>query len=222
MTSRFASVLFDAAKVAFAAWNVLWIEPWVDQFQSIGMPWSVLIAALIAAIALEIVVQLLFGWPTILIEWSVKDEGAPLNELQARVRLSNPESQVFLLKISAARRGWLGHKVLRLVVDEQTELKISIERASIVPICELSSKVNDLIAIKSNDEFNGFKVLLGKPPSRPALWHWAEVRWKDEQTPKGEEFNVEYSFYNKNRLRNWLLKLIWRSANARHFRIVGQ
>ncbi|MFP3579999.1 hypothetical protein SB659_10500 [Arthrobacter sp. SIMBA_036] len=223
MTSKIYGVLGNAFKVAIAAWGTISIDPWAEQtFPLLGKPIQFLIAAIIAAIILEFLLQVIVGWPRIRVEWRDKAEDAPITEIVARIRQSNSESQVFSLKISAPGGGWLGHQLLKLYTRSGAQLKICIEQASIVPTCELSSKVGGAPSVMPDDSSNGFTVELGKAPRRPGPWHWAEVRWRDESTPVGDEFNIDYVFQHKNPLVKSLLNvLIWRSKNASCFRVVG-
>lgn len=223
LMNRVFGVLGDAIKVAIAAWGALWIVPWVEEtFPTVGRPGGFLIAAVVAAVVLEILLQLIFGWPRIRIEWSVKGEAAPLSEVVARIRPGNSESQVFLLKVSTPSGGWLGYQLLRRCMRGGVQLRIRIERALIVPTCELSSKTEGAIAVTPDDVFNGFNVDLGPAPRRPSLWHWAEVRWRDESTSIGDEFNIDYSFHHERPVVRLILNaLVWRSTNANRFRVVG-
>jgi hypothetical protein len=223
LTNRISGVLGSAIKVAIAAWGTIAIEPWAEQtFPTLGKPLQFLIAAIIAAVTLEILLQVFFGWPRIRVAWSIKGEDAPISEVVARVRRSNKESQVFALKISTPLGGWIGYQLLRLYMLSGAQLQIRIERASIVPTCELSSKVGGVPTVVPDDRSNGFIVDLGKAPPRPGPWHWADVRWRDESTPVGDEFNIDYVIHHKNRLVKFFLNaLIWRSKNASCFRVVG-
>lgn len=223
LTNKISGVLGDAIKVAIAAWGAIAIEPWAEQtFPSLGKPIQFLIAAIIAAVILEILLQICFGWPRINVAWSVKGEDAPISEVVARIRRSNKESQVFDLKISTPRGGWIGYQLLRLYTMSGAQLQIRIERASIVPTCELSSKVGGVPTIVPDDRSNGFIVDLGKAPRKPGPWHWAEVRWRDEATPVGDDFNIDYVIHHRNHFAKFFLNaLIWRSKYANCFRVVG-
>jgi hypothetical protein len=223
LTNRMSGVLGSAFKVAIAAWGTIAIEPWPEQtFPMLGKPLQFLIAAIIAAVTLELLLQVFLGWPRIRVVWSVKGEDAPISEVVARVRRSNKESQVFDLKISTPLGGWIGHQLLRFFTLSGAQLHIRIERASIVPTCELSSKVGGVPTIVPDDSSNGFIVELGKAPRIPGPWHWADVRWRDESTPVGDEFNIDYVIHHKNPfIRVVLNALIWRSKNASCFRVVG-
>jgi hypothetical protein len=223
LTNRISGVLGNAIKVAIAAWGTIAIEPWAEQtFPLLDKPLQFLIAAIIAAVTLELLLQIFLGWPRISVAWSVKGEDAPISEVVARIRRSNKESQVFALKISTPLGGWIGYQLLRFYTLSGAQLHVRIERASIVPTCELSSKVGGVPTIVPDDRSNGFIVDLGKAPRRPGPWHWADVRWRDESTPVGDEFNIDYVIYHKNRLVKFFLNaLIWRSKNARCFRVVG-
>lgn len=223
MTNRISGVLGNAIKVAIAAWGTIAIEPWAEQtFPLLGEPLQFLIAAIIAAVTLELLLQIFLGWPRISVAWSVKGEDAPISEVGARIRRSNKESQVFDLKISTPLGGWIGYQLLRFFALSRAQLQIRIERASIVPTCELSSKVAGVPTIVPDDQSNGFIVDLGKAPRRPGPWHWAEVRWRDESTPVGVEFNIDYVIHHKNHFVKFFLNaLIWRSKNASCFRVVG-
>lgn len=223
LTNRISGVLGNALKVAIAAWGTIAIEPWAEEtFPSLGKPIQFLIAAIIAAVVMEILLQIFLGWPRISVVWSAKGEEAPLSEVVARIRQSNKVSQVFDLKIFTPQGGWIGYQFLRFYTLFGAQLQIRIERAPIVPTCELSSKVGGVPTVVPDDGSNGFIVDLGQAPRRPGLWHWAEVRWRDESTPVGDEFNIDYIIYHENRLVKFFLNaLIWRSNNASCFRVVG-
>jgi hypothetical protein len=222
LTNRILDVIRDAVKVAFAAWGALSIEPWAGAtFPTLGKPLQFLLAAVIAAAVLEFLLQIFLGWPRIRITWSIKGEDAPISELVARVRSANSVTQVFKLKISTPSSGWIGYQVLRLYMRLGGVLQIRIERASIIPTRESSSKSESLPTVTSDDASNGFVVNLGQAPRRPGPWHWADVRWRDEATPIGDDFNIDYVFHHERRLVKFFLNiLIWKSTNARYFRVV--
>ena len=210
-------------KVAMAAWTTLSLEPWAEKtLPMAGKPLQFLVAAIISAATLEILLQVVLGWPKIKLTWSVKGEDAPISEVVARIRPGNSESQVYSLKLSAPSAGWLGYQILKLYTLSGVRLQIRIDQASIVPTCEVSSKIGGVPAVVPDDRSNGFSIDLGKAPRRPGPWHWADVRWRDESTPAGDEFNIDYVFHHENRLIGLFLNaLIWRSTNARCFRVVG-
>ncbi|WP_285241506.1 hypothetical protein [Pseudarthrobacter sp. MEB009] len=211
-------------KVAMAAWTTLSLEPWAEQtFPMFGEPVQFLFAAIISAITLELLLQIFLGWPRIKVVWSVKGEDAPISEVVARIRPGNAESQVYSLKVSAPSAGWLGYQILRLNALCGAQLQIRIDQASVVPTCEASSKTAGVPSVVPDDRSNGFTIDLGKAPRRPGPWHWAEVRWRDESTPVGDEFNIDYVFHHKNPfMKLYLNALIWRSKNASFFRVVGR
>ena len=223
LTNRIFGVFGNAIKVACAVWGALWVEPWVEQtFPNAATAVNYLVAAVGAAVVLEILLQIFLGWPRVKIMWTIKGEDAPISEIVARVRSRNQNSQVFSLRISTPSGGWLGYQLLRLYMLLGVKLQIRIERASIVPTCEASSKTSDVVTVTPDDDFNGFTVDLGKAPRRPSPWHWADVRWMNESTPTGDEYNIDYVFHHKNYILKFLLNtLIWNSTNARSFRVVG-
>lgn len=223
LTNKIPGILADALKVAIAASGAIAIDPWVEQtFPALGKPLQTLVAAIIAAAILEGLLQLLFGWPRINIAWSVEGEDAPILEVVARIRRNSKESQVFNLKISTPAGGWLGYQLLRWYTTSGAQLHIRIERASIVPTCEHSSKADGVPTVVPDDRSNGFIVDLGKAPRKPGHWHWAKVRWRDEATPVGDDFNIDYVIHHPSRFKMFFLNaLIWRSKNASRFRVVG-
>lgn len=222
MKNRFLGVLLEAVKVAIAAWAAIYVEPTVSEIlPTIGAPLQYFIAALLTAIVLEVALQLLFGWPRIKVVWSDKGEGSPVSEVIARIRPGSSESQVFTLKVSVPKGGWLARMVLRSVIGPGVRLGIRIERASVVPTVENSYKDNGVPMTTADDETNGFTVDLGRPPG-PGPWHWAEVRWRDEATPRDDDFNILCSFQHPEPFKQNLLNLfIGRSMNAHKFRVVG-
>lgn len=221
MNSRFLGVLADAAKVAVAAWAAISGEPWVEKIlPEAGEPLRYLIAAIIAAVVLELLLQLVFGWPRIVIEWADKGESVPISEVVARVRSVNSESQPFTLKVSVPRGGLIGSLLLRWWT-RRARLQIRIDGALVVPTCEYPSKRASVPTVAADDESNGFVVDLGPVPRRSGLWHHATVRWRDESTPEGD-FNIDYVFDHDKRFVGFLLNhLIWRTKNAKQFRVVG-
>lgn len=222
LLNRFIGVLLEAVKVAVAAWAAIYVEPTVSAIlPTIGAPLQYFIAALLAAAVLEVALQLLFGWPRIAVTWSVKGEEGPISEVIARIRPASSESQVFTLKVSVPKGGWLGRLALRSAIRPGVLLRIRIEQASVVPTTESSYKESGVPTTIPDDETNGFIVDLGRPP-RPGPWHWAEVRWRDESTPRDDDFNVLCSFQHPKPFKQFLLNLfIRRSMNARKFRVVG-
>lgn len=222
MKNRFIGVLLDAVKVAVAAWAAIYVEPTVSEIlPTIGAPAQYFIAALLTAAVLEVVLQLIFGWPTIAVTWNVKGEEGPISEVIARIRPASSESQPFTLKVSVPNGGWLARLALRSAISPGVLLQIGIERASVVPTTENSYKANGVPTTVPDDQTNGFLVDLGRPPG-PGPWHWAEVRWRDESTPTDDGFNILCSFRHPKPFQQLLLNLsIRRSMNARKFRVVG-
>lgn len=226
LTNRLVGVLGDALKVAIAAMATLWIEPWTaSTFSAAPTAVRYLIAAVIAAVVLEFLLQIVLGWPTIKIEWTDKLASAPISEVRATVRPSSSESQVFHLDISTASAGWVGNQALRLLFRTGATLNIQIERALVVPTCESSSKdgtgSSGVPTVTANDPLNGFSVRLGQAPLHPGIWHYADVRWRNESTPLGTEFHINYLFDHSKPAVKMLLNLIRRSTNANRFRVVG-
>lgn len=227
MTNRFGGVLFDALRVAAAAWIALWIDPWTQEtFPMLPVPVRFLMAAIIAAVTLEFLLQVLIGWPRINIEWTDRAENAPLSEIRAKIRESTSESQPFHFEVAAASGGWLGHQILKLYFRAETTLHIQIERALIVPTCEHSSRAGTgpgrVLTVTADDSLNGFAVLLGRAPHRPSVWHFADVRWRDESTPIGSEFRIYYRIHHTKWFVRVLLNLlVRRTSNAQFFRVVG-
>ncbi|NQX28301.1 hypothetical protein HQQ81_13215 [Microbacteriaceae bacterium VKM Ac-2854] len=215
-------MLLDAVKVAVAAWAAIYVEPKVSEIlPTIGAPLQYLIAALLTAAVLEVTLQLLIGWPRIAVTWSVKGEDGPISEVIARIRPASNESQPFIVKVSVPNGGWLARLALRSAIRPGALLRIRIEQASVVPTTENSYKKNGVPTTIPNDETNGFIVDLGRPPG-PGPWHWAEVRWRDESTPRGDDFNILCTFQHPKPSKQFLLNLfIRRSMNARKFRVVG-
>lgn len=223
LTNRIFGVLANAVKIAVAAWGAVWIEPKVQEIlPNAGEPIHYLLAAVLAASTLELLLQVILGWPRIRIAWAVKGEDAPISEVVARVRKSTANSQVFSIKVSTPPGGWLGYQLFRGYMRLGVKLQIRIERAPIIPTCEGTSKFNGLPTVAADDALNGFSLELGRAPRRPGPWHWADVRWRDEGTPTGDEFNIYYVFHHQNPFVKFLLNLlIWRSKNAHRFRVVG-
>ena len=227
LTSRILGVVGDAAKVAVAAWAALWIEPWADEtIPSLPKPLSFLLAAVIAAIVLELIFQILFGWPEIRVQWSDKSETAPLSEVRAKIRGSTSDSQALKFEVQVASGGWLAHQLMKLYTRAQLTLQIRIEHALIVPTCEHSSRTgtvpNRVLAVTADDTMNGFTVRLGSAPRRQGIWHFGTVRWRDESTPVGPEFRIDYIIHHRQFFLRILMNiLIRRTSNAQVFRVVG-
>lgn len=224
MNKRFTWVFINTLKVGVAAWTAIWVEPWIaETLPNAGTPIHYLVAALLAALVLESAFQFFFGWPRIKIEWADKGESVPISEVVARIRPSNSESQAFTLKVSTPPEGIIGYQVLKCCMKRSNvRLQVRIEHALIVPTCEYPSKRRSTPTVTSDDRSNGFVIDLGPVPRRPGLWHHATVRWRDESTPLGERYNIDYVFDHDSRtIKFFLNRLIWRSKNAREFRVVG-
>lgn len=223
MNNRIFGVLGDALKVAGAAWGVLWLEPWTDQaFSNLDKGWRFLISAFIAAIFVELVWQLVLGWPRMEVHWAARGEDVALTEIRAKASKRKPDTQAFHLRISAPSKGWLGHQILRLWMCFGVTLQIRIEQASVVPSVEDSHKVDTRPTTVPDNESKGFGIELGRAPRRPGHWHWADVRWRDESSPPGVSFNVDYVLHHENAFVKFLLcTFVWRSAKARTFQVVG-
>lgn len=216
-------VLWDAAKVALAVWGVLAVEPFLEKdLPNLDEGWRYLISAIFAAIILEFLFQTVLGWPRIHVHWTVAAEDAPISEIVARVTKRKTDSQVFSLSISTPSGGWVGYQFLKFLMLLGVTLQIRIEQASLVPSVEKSRKVGERPTVTPDDESKGFSIDLGKVPRCPGQWHWAEVNWRDETSPRGVDFNVDYILHHENAVaRIILFTFVRRTTNARTFRVVG-
>lgn len=227
LTSRIFGVVAEASKVAVAAWATLWIEPWVEEtIPSLPEPLSFFLAAVTAAIVLELIFQILFGWPEIRVQWTDDSESAPLSEVRAKIRGSTSDSQALKFEVQVASGGWLAHQLMRLYTRARLTLQIRVEHALIVPTCEHSSRTGiapiRALAVTADDTTNGFAVHLGNAPRRQGIWHFGTVRWRDESTPVGSEFRIDYIIHHRQLGVKILMNiLIRRTANAHVFRVVG-
>ncbi|VXB74286.1 hypothetical protein [Pseudoclavibacter sp. 8L] len=193
-----------------------------ETLKAIPEPWPFLVAALMAALVLEILVQVFLGWPRLKIEWVDKADDAVLASIVVRITKRRPDSQVFALKITSIGGGWLGYLLLRGLMTMRVQLQVRVDRVDLVPTCESTSFCADLPTIRAEDSFHGFIVDLGRAPKRPELWHYADVRWRNISTPTREEFNVDYVFHHRCPVVKFLLNLvIWRSKAVKHLRVVG-
>lgn len=220
---QFRTILYDIIKVAVGAWGVTWVEPWVGQ---VVPTWHIavryLIAATVVAIVLEFMLQVFLGRARIEVTWL--NQGASISELHARIRKSSLESQPFSLHISTETNGWLGHQVLKWFCARGAQLHISIPEALIFPITDNSSKNSgrNEMMIKPDDLTRGFLVHLEQPPRRPGLWQYADVRWKNETTPSGKNFNIYYILHHEKPLMQFFLRrLVSCTSPVEHFQILG-
>lgn len=224
MTPELKSITTDAVKIAVAAWGAFYIEPTIGQIlPTVPTPLRYLISVLIPALVIAAFCQLCVGKAEIEIIWEDKKESAPLSEVRARVRKSNNNTQIFRLHVYDSTNGWIARRIMnRLFSDNQASLQIRIIGALVVPTCESSSKINGIPAVSAEDESNGFTIRLGVTPARQGIWQYAEVRWRDEGTPRSPEFNIDYVFLHENQITERLLnRFIGRESNASAFRIVG-
>lgn len=222
LNNRFIGVLLSAVKVGIAAWAAIFVEPTVSEIlPTVGAAAQYAVSALFTAFVLEVLLQLFFGWPTIAVTWIDKSEEVPISEVAARIRPGSSESQPFRLKVSVPPGGWLSRLVLVRAIRSGVKLGISIEQAAVVPTRENSYKLNGVLTVTPDDASKGFVVDLGRPP-KPGPWHWADVRWRDESTPRDDEFNIVCSFQHANPTTQFFLNtFIRRSTNARKFRVIG-
>lgn len=214
-------MLVEAAKVAVVATASFTIEPLFEQvFPYLNQVIRFFLCAAASALLLEFVLVVLFGWPRITIVWELKDE--TVRALVARFSPRKPSSQPFNFKVEATNCGWLGYKLLRLLLGKDSELRVAIDRAQLFPICEQSSQTLGRPAVLSQESIGGFGVRLGELPELPGPWHYAIVRWENRGTPSGEEFNVRYKFENPSNVRRWILnRIVRRPNNASSFQQSG-
>lgn len=221
MKNRIGPVLWEAVKVAITIWVVLALDPWVENnLPSLDAGWRYLLSAIAAAIILECLLQLVLGWPRLVVEWEVKDESAPINSIVARGTRRKPNSQVFVLKILTPPGGWLGYQTMKILMRLKVTLQVRIDRAGVVPTVERSSMVGTVPTVTSDAASNGVSIELGTAPRRPGKWHWANVRWEIGNAQDGVDFNVDYVLHHKSRFICMLLRvLVMRSTNVRHFQV---
>lgn len=225
MKGRFKGVLKEACKIAVAAWSVTWIEPQVGKFMTdVNPAVTFLISALLAAVILEILLQVVCGWPRLNIEWSEKNIQVPIADIDARFNPKTSSCQPFRLDLMLPEQGWLGFQILKWLLTKGVTLEVSIQTVSVFPTCEFSSKLSkgDLPAVRSIDRLRGFSITLDDFPSRPGRWHHADVRWRKEGEPGGDGFNIDYHLHHEN----WRIKLLSRllvrcTSNAHSFRVIG-
>lgn len=221
MSANFFSHIGDVVKTAVAAWSVTWIEPWLEKIApEMHDAAKFFLAALVAA-TMVVILTRLAGWPTIKIEWL--EDSTPASEITAKLRARNPsQSQPFILRVVPGGKGWLGHFCLRGLVRPGCFLRIGVENASVTSTCELYTKRAGVPTVTPNDSINGVNVDLGDPPQRPEGWHVTTVRWKDDGTPRGENYNIKYKLEHENKVRQLFLNLLIRkSVKAKKFRVQG-
>lgn len=225
MNSKFSEILIESLKIAGATWIVVWADPWTAKtFPTFPVSLRYLLSAVIAALVIEILMQIIFGWPHIDIRW--RDEAqkseVEIREICAHIRPSNPNSQAFELNVSSKSNGFFGRFFLKQISKNGTKIHIKIVTASVVPTRETSSKIGGNPAVEELAEHGGFSILLGDPPRRPGEWHFAKVRWRNESTQFNIGFNVDYVLENSScKAKNFLFKLVRISSNVDQFRIVG-
>lgn len=121
-------------------------------------------------------------------------------------------------------QGWLGFQILKWLTGKGLVLEITVQTVDVFPTREYSSKVSPggKLAVKPIDSKGGFYVELENPPLRPGRWHYAVVRWENQERPGGEGFNVDYNL----RHTCWILERISQlvvkcTSNVRSFRVIG-
>lgn len=224
MTDQFRGVLGDAIKIAAAAWATFWAEPWTDRLTWLPEPLRFLLAAVVAALVLEVLLQIVGGWPKIRIEWRDPNDSVPLQEIRANFRKSTSSSQVFKVVISAPPGGWLGHQLLRLLMRADLTLLIQVQKASITPNRESSSddERGSGKAITPDDSLCGFRVRLGAAPQYSGPWHYGEVRWRAEVALPQDQFPINYLLHHEKKFIRFAMNLvIRRSSNVNYFRAAG-
>lgn len=221
MTNRIASVLGEAAKVGAAVWVVLTVDPWVaENLPELNVGWRYTLSTIATVVLLEIVLQLILGWPRISIQWEAKGESAPISSIVARATRRNTNSQVFAIKVLIPPSGWVSYQALKLLMLPDVTLQIRIDRAGAVPTVEKSSLDGTAATVTPDSESHGVAVKLGRAPRRPGKWHWADVRWEVSNATAGVDMNVDCVLHHpKPAVRIILGVLVRRTTNVRHFHV---
>lgn len=221
MTHRITSVLGEAAKVGVAVWIVLAVDPWVTKnLPELNAGWRYALSTIAAVVFMEILLQLILGWPRISIQWEAKGESAPISSIVARATKRNSNSQVFVVKILIPPSGWVSYQALKLLMLFDVTLQIRIDRSGAVPTVEKSSLDGTAATVTPDTGSHGVVVQLGKLPRRPGKWHWADVRWEVSNAAVGVDMNVDYVLHHSNRaVRTILGFLVRRPTNVRYFNV---
>lgn len=225
MSGQIGALLRDSSKVALATWAVSGIEPHLeDCIPQTPEFMRVLIAAVIAGLILEFILQILIGYPRINIEWTERGDHNTLSELAARIRPSNRESQLFTLKVSVATGGWMSEKMIKWLLFRDLEAHIEVHGIMAESMVESSSRtsLNGNSAVLPDSAGTGFKIALGNPPSSAGLWRWADVRWVDGGSLPGSEFGINYSFLHPNAKKALIANTLFSvRSKTKKFRISG-
>lgn len=221
VTNRLASVLGEAAKVGVAVWVVLTADPWVAQnLPALNAGWRYALSTIITVLLVEILLQLILGWPRISILWEAKGEAAPISSIVARATRRNPNSQVFVVKVSIPPSGWVSYQALRLLMLFDVTLQIRIDRAGVIPTVENASLNGTAATVTPDLGSHGVTVALGRVPRRPGKWHWGDVRWEVGNASVGVDMNVDCVLHHPwLPVRIILGMLVRRTTNVRHFNV---
>lgn len=220
--NRWGVIASESAKVAVLVWVVSFLDPFVEQvLPKLGLGFRYLLSALVSAFVLEVVLQLVFGWPKLTIRWVEQGEPvAPRRELIARMTLRKKVTGVVRLNVTASSDGWLGHFLLRVIVGGGSVLRVELNESSLRPFVDGSSERNDADTVVPNDGTHGFDVDLGPVPRRAGEWHWARVRWEADAIPDDVPFNIYLSLHHESRVRRLLMMFVIKSSNVRLLRVI--
>jgi len=217
----FVRVVFEAAKVAAVVWIVVVVDPLLEEtFPRVDAGWRYLVSAVLFAALLEGGLQLLFGWPRIVVEWSCKTSDVSSSRITARIPQRKIDSQAFELRVSTPTGGWLGYQVLRLLMLLGVTLQIRVDRAAVLPSVENYHTIAGVPTVTPDSVSRGFNVALGSAPSRPGTWHWARVTWADDGHLDDVECNIDYVLWHPSWLARCVLLFVWKTKNAGRFQVV--
>lgn len=223
MKDRIGGVVVEAAKVGVVVCCVLALDPWVEQaFPDLPAALRYAVTAVPEVILLEVILQIIFGWPRIDVRWTEHDDAASVSSLVLRANRRTKVAQSVDLSVHASTSGWVGHQILRLWMRAGVMLRIMADEAPISPAVERSSKRDNVATVHPADDTHGVDVQLGPAPRRAGSWHWAEVRWNVTDFPSPDsDFNIDYRLVVPNRpTLTWVLRFIWVRPSARTTRIV--
>lgn len=222
MSQRLKAIVHETAKVAVVAWVVLIADPWLQtSLPNLGPGWRYAASALITALILECVLQFAFGWPRVNVCWVDNTTPAPVRSIYLTNYEYKDATQTLTLRISTARCGWLGRKYLKMVLGNESTLRICVDQATIKPTVDDCSYNGKVPAFSADADSKGFNIRLGPSPKRDGNWHWGYIFWTDVRLPENTEVNIDYLIVHPKSLNQFLLKFIRVSSNADSIQVSG-
>lgn len=218
----FKLATIEALKVAVVAWGVVAVDPWTSKYLPGWDPvWRYFVGALVAALVLEILLQIVLGRPGVQLHWEVKgDPITPTSQLVVKMSRTTLATQAVELRILSRDSGWVSYVLLRMVCHADVRLEVRLDQSSLRPVVERSSEPANVPSVVAVNASHGFVVDLGRAPRRSGQWHEADMRWESPHPLDNIEYNVDYVFTH-DRLIVRLLLLFWRrDSNVQSVRVI--